>query len=133
MVFYGLMCKAVAKEIQGIKAFEQYDSSDDMFVLQLLLRGNFAFEEDFLFYKRDVLSSLTFNKWTARNWFAYYRDYRRVVRESHLPGWEKGVLVLAILLHQVRYIIKLIYKSCMNRLGCGKNKRGKLRDFVQPV
>lgn len=127
MVFYGLMRTAVVKEIQGIKAFEQFDSSDDMFVLQLLLRGNFAFEEEFLFYKRDVLSSLTFNKWTIANWFAYYRDYRRVVRESYLPGWEKGLLVLSIILHQMRYIIKFIYKKC---LDCGKKGQGKLPDFV---
>jgi glycosyltransferase involved in cell wall biosynthesis len=123
MVFYGLMRTAVVKEMGGIKAFEQWDSSDDMFVLRLLLKGDFAFTEEFLFRKRDVPSSPTFNKWGVSNWFAYYRDYRRVVKESDLQRWEKQLLVLSIVLHQFRYIIKVLYKY----------SRNKLKNFVNPA
>ena len=101
MVIYGLMHTSALKDIGGIEAYDQYESSDDTFVLQLLLRGNFAFSEKLLFHKCDVPESPTFNKWGLSDWLAYYRDYRRVILQSALPFFEKLILILSISARQV--------------------------------
>jgi glycosyltransferase involved in cell wall biosynthesis len=101
MIIYGLMHTSVLKDIGGIVAYDQFESSDDTFVLQLLLRGNFAFSEELLFHKCDVPESATFNKWGLSDWFAYYRDYRRVIWQSELSFFEKLILVSSVSARQV--------------------------------
>jgi len=101
MVIYGLMITSILKNMGGLKACEQDDSADDAFVLKLLLRGNFAFSEKLLFHKCDVPESATFNKWGLSDWFAYYRDYRRIICQSDLSFFEKLILDLSVSARQV--------------------------------
>ncbi len=103
MVVYGVFRLSVLETLGGVKAYEPYECSDDMLALRVILQGDFVFVNELLFHKRDVPGSLTFKRWTMADYSAYYRSYRRVVRESDLSAREKIALLFFVLAHQFVY------------------------------
>jgi len=103
MLTYGLMRIAALKKVEGIKVYSLFECADDVMILRLTFTGEFVFSDSILFNKYDMPGSPSFVKWGFRERFIYYRDYRRIVLESELPGVEKIMLVISITVRQVLY------------------------------
>ena len=103
MVTYGLMRTAALREAGGLIPFSLYEAADDILILRLILRGDFAVRDEILFHKCDVPESASFIRWGFSHWISYYCDYRRIVLESAISFPEKLFLLLSITVRQIVY------------------------------